>query len=280
LKRHISVAAALSAAAISAVAVFGSVGASATPISSLPILTLTMTGNSITATPSVPSGAVNVVSITSGEKQSTPTLLKLAPGVTFQQAFAAVGSHHGDPNALQGLASIVASKGEPKGNGGFQTTLAPGSYVALDTTKNNPNQWPHTNFTVSSTSSGATLPTPSATVSAIEFGFKGPGTLHRGQTVRFQDSGYLVHMIVWIKAKNDKAAKTVVTLLKAGKDNKAANPKLVTGFGDFLATGSPGAIQQFPVNISKGTYVLACFMSTQDGREHTRLGMEKIIHVK
>jgi hypothetical protein len=33
------------------------------------------------------------------------------------------------------------------------------------------------------------------------------------------------------------------------------------------------------VNVRPGFWVLACFMDTQDGREHTRLGMERVIHI-
>jgi hypothetical protein len=40
----------------------------------------------------------------------------------------------------------------------------------------------------------------------------------------------------------------------------------------FLGTSSPGAMQQEVVTAKPGMYVLACFMTTQDGREHKRLG--------
>jgi hypothetical protein len=38
-------------------------------------------------------------------------------------------------------------------------------------------------------------------------------------------------------------------------------------------------MHQQVLNAKPGTYVLACFMSTRDGREHTRLGMVRTIHV-
>jgi hypothetical protein len=46
-----------------------------------------------------------------------------------------------------------------------------------------------------------------------------------------------------------------------------------------MGPASTGAVQQEIVTAKPGIYVLACFMDTQDGREHTRLGMEKIIRV-
>jgi hypothetical protein len=33
------------------------------------------------------------------------------------------------------------------------------------------------------------------------------------------------------------------------------------------------------VRVRPGYWVLACFQATQDGREHTRLGMERVIHI-
>ena len=38
-------------------------------------------------------------------------------------------------------------------------------------------------------------------------------------------------------------------------------------------------MQQEVINEPPGYYVIACFMITQDGREHTQLGMEKLIHI-
>jgi hypothetical protein len=40
-----------------------------------------------------------------------------------------------------------------------------------------------------------------------------------------------------------------------------------------------GAYQQQVVHVRPGYWVLACFMDTQDGREHTQLGMERVIHI-
>ena len=42
---------------------------------------------------------------------------------------------------------------------------------------------------------------------------------------------------------------------------------------------SPGALQQSELHAKPGYYVEACFMDTQDGREHTQLGMERVVRV-
>ncbi|HEY0436907.1 MAG TPA: hypothetical protein VGC92_09715, partial [Phenylobacterium sp.] len=185
-------------------AVAAASGATATAAGTLPTLTLIMTGKSITATPTVPAGAVNVISNVSGEPVASPTLVRLEPGVTFQQAFGAAISHGGDPNALDGLATIVANPEAAKGTSNVQTELAPGNYVALDTEAGNPQKWPHVNFTVTANASPATLARPQATVKAEEFRFTGPSKLHAGQLVRFENDGYLYHMIIAIPVKSKK----------------------------------------------------------------------------
>jgi hypothetical protein len=259
-------------------AVAAASGATATAAGTLPTLTLTMTGKSITATQTVAAGAVNVVSQVGGEPVASPTLVRLDPGVTFAQAFGAAISHGGDPNALDGLASIVANPMAVKGTSTVQTVLTPGNYVALDTESNNPQKWPHVNFTVTANPSPAKLAKPQATVAAEEFRFTGPSKLHDGQLVRFENDGYLYHMIIAIPVKNKAGAKALTADLVAGKDNKAG--KLFSGAPlQWMGTVGHGAMHQQVLTARPGTYVLACFMGTQDGREHTRLGMVRTIQV-
>ena len=64
---------------------------------------------------------------------------------------------------------------------------------------------------------------------------------------------------------------------KAGKDSKAQ--KLATGFASFMGPASHGAVQQLTLSAKPGIYVLACFMDTQDHREHVQLGMLKTIRI-
>jgi hypothetical protein len=42
---------------------------------------------------------------------------------------------------------------------------------------------------------------------------------------------------------------------------------------------SHGGMQQSVLNAPAGYYVEACFMNTQDGREHTQVGMERLVRV-
>jgi hypothetical protein len=271
VKRFGSLVVLTSVVAACVVGLAGVTGASAA--STLPTLNLALTGTKgITVSGSEVSGAVNVTATFSGKGQGAFGLVRLNPGVQFQQAFQAVQSHHGDLNALTPFGSLLVDGNAP---GTIQTVLTPGNYVALNITGNG--QPAFQQFTVTQSSSPAALPAAKATEAAIEFGFKGPKVLHAGSVVRLENDGYLVHMDVLIGARNKDGANKIMALLKAGKDGKAQ--KLATGSVNLLGPASPGAMQQEILDAKPGYYVQACFMDTQDGREHTRLGMERLIQI-
>ena len=247
----------------------------------LPTLNIALTGTTgVSVSGSEVSGAVNVVSTFSGKAPSGPNsngptwgLVRLNPGASIQQAAGAVQSHHGDLNALTPYGTLFADASAP---GAVETVLTPGSYVALNITGNgSPGFAP---FTVTQSASPAALPNAAATETSIEFGFRGPTVLHDGTIVRAQNGGYLVHMDIGIGVKNAATGRQVMALLRAGKDGtaqKLANRQFLNLAGPL----SPGGIQQAVLNAKPGYYVEACFMDTQDGREHTQLGMLRLIRV-
>jgi hypothetical protein len=258
-----------------AACVVGLAGVSAaSAASTLPTLNVAVAGKTgITVSGSTVSGAVNITSTFSGKGQGGYGLVRLDQGVSFPEALHAVQSHHGDPNALTPFGSILVAADAP---GTVQTVLTPGNYVALNLTGNGPAA-NVSQFTVTPSSSPAALPAAAATETSIDFGFNGPTVLHDGTIVRFENGGYLVHMDVLIGARNKAGAEKIAALLKAGKDHAAQ--KLATGFVDLMDPASPGAMQQEVLNAKAGYYVQACFMDTQDGREHTTLGMERVIRI-
>jgi hypothetical protein len=249
----------------------------ASAAAALPTVTVTMDGKSIAVGGTLQSGAVTIQSTVSGVGQAEPTLVHLNPGATFEQAFNAAAAHNGDPNYLRPYGSIVFDTAANKGTSTAQVVLEPGNYAAIDTQGQDPRKWPHTNFTVTQAASPATLPNPQATVAAVEFNFRTPPVLHDGELVRFEDDGFLVHMVAAAQVKSMSDARKLTALLIAGKD-KLAN-KVPIGFQLFAGPLSSGSMQQLTVTAKPGIYVLLCFMDTQDGREHTRLGMEHTIRI-
>lgn len=262
-------------ASILAIGMIATAGA-ASPI--LPTLTLSLNGRAVLVGGQFQAGAVDVVSTVS-VRHTEPVLIRLNAGVPFSafaQAGAAINAHHGDLNYLDPYGSIVFDVSADKGTNTTQTTLQPGDYLAVDLSSSSPDP-PRAAFVIGQAPHPVALPKPGATITAIDFGFQGPSTLHDGELVRFQNSGFLVHQIQGIGVENAKAAVRLTILLRAAKDKQA--PKLGTSFPEFAGPLSPGAVQQERINERPGTYVLACIMRTQDGREHTQLGMERTIQI-
>ena len=241
----------------------------------LPVIVITMTGKKITVGGALRSGGVRIVSKVSHEPQGSPVLVRLDPGVTVPKFLAALPKIGADQNNIDGIGAIVFSPQANRGTTSAQANLAPGTYIALDVASNgNP---PLTSFTLKAASSPATLPRPQATVASIEFGFQGPGRLHDGELVRFANRGFLVHMIIAVRARSAAGAHQIARLLRAGKDNRAQ--RLGTDFYSFVGVLTHGAYQQEVIHNRPGYWVLACFMDTQDHREHTQLGMERVIRI-
>jgi hypothetical protein len=274
-KRGVGIVVAAAAALALAAPAGAALAASRAPRSSaaLPVITVTMNGKTISVAGDLVSGAVQVVSKVSREAAGNPTFVRLDPGVTVSQLLAAAS---GDPNNIALIASVVFSPQANKGTSSAEVDLLPGSYVAVDlnTSQNNPAL---TTFTISPNSSPASLPKPKASLYSIEFAFRGPSTIHDGELVRFGNHGFLVHMMFAARAPSKAKAEQIARLLKAGKDGKAQS--LADGSYQFFGILTHDQSEQQIVNLRPGYWVLACFMDTQDGREHTTLGMERVIRI-
>jgi hypothetical protein len=261
-------------------AVAGAAGARAMAASparaALPVMTFKMNGKSVSVGGSLKSGAVRIAFTVTGEAQGGPGLVRIDNGVSLKQFFAGFAAAGQDPNNLYGLAQIVMSTQANKGTSSVFVNLTPGTYVALDL--NAPaKQPPFAVFAVTKATHPAALPKPGATITTIEFGFRGATVLHEGEMVRWANSGFLVHMAFGAQAPDLKTANKIAALLKAGNDNAAE--KLAIGIYEWNGALSHGQSFQSVISQPKGFWVVACFMDTQDGREHTTLGMEKVIQI-
>jgi hypothetical protein len=256
----------------------GMTSVSSATSSTLPTLKLALNGRSVNVSGTLQSGAVNIVSTVS-VKHTEPVLIRLNPGVPFSafaQAGQAINAHHGDLNYLGSFGSIVFDVSADKGTTSAQTTLQLGNYLALDLSSSNPDP-PHATFVISQAPQPRSLPKPGATISAIDFAFRGPTRLHDGELVRFENNGFLVHPIQGIGVKDAKTARRLTALLRAANDQEA--PKLGISFPEFAGPLSSGGVQQERITQRPGIYVLACILRTQDGREQTQLGMERTIQI-
>jgi hypothetical protein len=268
----------LAAATVLAVAA-SLAAAGVTQASTLPTLTLVLTKTSITVGGTTQSGGVNVVSSATGTKEASAVLFQLKPGVTPEEVYAFLNSPKAnDLNNTSKYGAIVFDAEVIAGQSSeAQTTLQPGQYIAL-VAEGEGSPKVHASFTVTAAASPAVLPTPQATVRSIEFAFRGPTTLHDGELVRFENEGFLVHMDVVFPVKSKSAAEKVVKAMLTGKEKGLEKLVAGTPFG-FAGPLSSGAYQQETITAKPGWYVQACFMDTQDGRDHTRLGMERIFRI-
>lgn len=257
-------------------AMAASAAAPASGSGGLPVMTVSMNGKAISVGGTLKSGAERIVFKVTGEPAGAPTFVKLDPNVSVSRFFAVLPAAAQDPNNLYGIAQIVMSTEADKGTSSVYLNLTPGTYVALDlaTAATTP---PLTVFTVWPSHHPAALPKPGATISTREFGFTGATKIYDGETVRWGNAGFLVHMIQGIEAPNLATAKKIAALLKAGNDNAAA--ALATGEYGWVGALSHGQSFESVVAQKPGFWVIACFMDTQDGREHTTLGMEKVIQI-
>jgi hypothetical protein len=272
-KRSTAIVGAATAAVALAVPAAGALAASRPAVTALPVITVTMNGKSISVAGSLVSGAVKVVSKVSREASGNPTFVRLDPGVTVTQLLKAAA---GDPNNIALVASVVFSPQANKGTSWAEVSLKPGKYVAVDLNSSQSNP-ALTTFSISRSSSPARLPKPGASLNSIEFAFRGAGTLHDGELVRFGNHGFLVHMMFAARGGTKGRANRIAALLKAGKDSQAQ--KLADGSYQFFGLLTHDQSEQQVVRLRPGYWVIACFMDTQDGREHTQLGMERVIHI-
>ncbi len=270
----------LALAALLAVAVGATITAQVgRAASTLPSLTLSASSTAITITGTPTSGAVNVIASSTGKlKEPGIVLLRLLPGASEAETLTALANPKLDPNSIGKFGSIVFDGEAPEGKGvEAQTSLQPGNYLAVVVGENGPVSV-HQAFAVAASAAPAALPAPQAQEKTIDFGFKGPSTLKVGELVGWEDAGFLVHMNLGFPVRSRAAALKVIAGLKSGHEK--ALGKLVAGPPvQFQGPVSPGGYQQGVITARPGIYVQVCFMTTQDGRPHTRLGMERIIRI-
>ena len=247
--------------------------ASSVAAGSLPTLTLNVTKSSITVGGQKVSGAVNVVTTISGEASDSPTLILLKPGITAKKFGALVSKLGNQPfDAIDPYATIVFDPATaPAGTTSAQALLPPGHYIAV----NNGNGF--TPFTITKSANPAALPHPGATITTIDFGFRGASTLHDGELVRFENDGFLIHMVMWGRVASVANARKAEAALLAGDLGTAK--KYALGQGQLAGPLSTGAMEQEVVTLPPGVYVIFCAMNAEDGRDHYRLGMYRTIRI-
>jgi hypothetical protein len=246
----------------------------------LPVIGISEVNKTLTVTGTPQSGATELDFTTDLkakglESGTTIGLIHLNPGVTPEQFAAGIKP---DGSNIDQFGSLDTTEDLSKGQTvKIQTVLKTGQYVVADL-NSSPKSNLHTVIDVAQSPAPAALPAADATIRMKDYRFTGPRVLKRGELVRIENTGKEQHMAIAIKVKNSKAAKQIEALLRKGKDRQVEKGLKVVG--ELQDDVSPGAVNQGVLTLPRGTWVLACFMTTAKGVEHTRLGMERTLVVK
>jgi hypothetical protein len=136
-------------------------------------------------------------------------------------------------------------------------------YVIVDPGPASENGFPAAVVTVKRSEHPATLPEPNATLKLVDYGFRGPRTVRYGRILRIVNAGSELHDAIPLKVPNGMTAQTIKRQLAQGLDEQVVSE--VDTIGSLIDLVSPGAVNQGPVRLARGTWVLACFAADHDG---------------
>ncbi len=246
----------------------------------LPTLTISMAAGSVTVRGAVESGAIDLVTTaTPSLKEPSAVLVRLRHGVSVGELLAYLAKNlTQSPDTIAPYGSIVFDREAlPGASTESETSLAPGTYVALDAEGEKSSGWTHASFEVLAAADPAPLPAPAAVERSRGFAFLGPRTLRRGELVRFENEGPAAHMDIAFRARSRAAAERLAMDLRTGRE-RAAEALVAGAPANFTGALSRGGAQQETITAAPGWYVQACFLEV-GGRPDTRLGMERVIRI-
>jgi hypothetical protein len=265
---------------LAAVVVAAVVGVSAIAAAQAPppTITVTATESSLTLSSTGPlaAGPTRFAVERPTDEDVELTIGALREGVTVAEFTAALRSNPNDAIEmahLDGGVSIIAGQA----NRAFTANLRPSStYVAVNLTGENPNDWEIVEFSTSGTSNGASAPQADARVRIVDLRFRGAKTLPRNGVVRFENAGWAPHFALAAPLKAKAKQRAVARALRRNR-NQALERLL-----DFRRSVEPqslitrGAVNYNEVRFPKrGRYVMVCFFEG-----HSAQGMFRFVRVR
>ena len=243
----------------------------------VPVMTLALTKTTVKVGGQLVSGPVEIATTVSGEPEDNPGLVRLKPGVSATTFLKFVSRLSNDAafDAIDRYGTIVFSGGDVADGKTVDAfvDLRAGHYIALN------NGSGYVPFTVTASRSAATLPTPQATVEAIDFGYHGANTFYDGELVAFRNQGFLIHTFQAFQVASVANARKVERLLLAG-NSKAAQKYEIAAPIMLVGPLSSGVVQESVITAPPGVYVMFCPMNAEDGRDYYQLGMLRTLTIK
>ena len=174
--------------AVASIVAVGITSVSSAASSGLPTLTLTLNGRSVAVSGALQSGAVNVVSSVS-VKHTEPVLIRLNPGSPFLGLCPGGCGNQRPPRRPELPRPVRLDRVRcQRRQGNHQRTDDPTARQLPGGRSEQQQSRPPAHHVRDQPSAAARLASqPGATISAIDFAFRGPSTLHDGELVRFQE---------------------------------------------------------------------------------------------
>ncbi len=229
-------------------------------------------------------GVSHLVVSTSGKGERFFALARLKAGVTttaFRRATNKELSGNGIDKVVREMADLVASGRVAKGSA-YRVTLdlSAARYVLMDATAEKAT--PQRAFDVAGEPTGAVGPDPVASIELRDFRFvPSSESIPANGLVRFVHAGKQQHFVVAFRARSSAAGTQLVDAIRKNQE-KRAERYMAGPPSEPVGLVSSGAVNDVPLKLKKGTYVLACFFESKASRNraHSALGMVRKINAE
>jgi hypothetical protein len=267
-------AAVLMAAVVGLSLVAVSAGAAQAP----PTVTVTVTESTLTVGAAGPlaSGPTRFEIVNADRGAPEIAVAALRPGVTVDAFSAALRSN---PDAAIEMIHLDGGASFSPGQARRAVTmnLRPSStYVAVNLSGDNPQDWEITRFSTNDQASGASPPSADARVRMADLRFRGAKRLPRNGVVRFENTGWAPHFALAAPLRGTARQRAVARALRA---NRQRQLERLLDFRRSLEVQSlitRGAVNYNEIRFPRrGRYVMVCFF---DG--HNTQGMFRFVRVR
>jgi hypothetical protein len=118
---------------------------------------------------------------------------------------------------------------------------------------------------------------PGATITARDYSFEAPDTIPGGRVaISFQNEGQEGHHAQFVRLNDGVTAEQLLGALPQGEEVLLSMTTIASGSG---AT-DPGVESEIILNLTEGSYLMLCFISSEDGVPHLAKGMLRPFQVR
>jgi hypothetical protein len=234
--------------------------------SSVPTVTVSVSGSNVVLDPSGPIGAGATRFTFDG--QGDFNVATLRAGVSVDQLRRSLSN----PRSVKSLGLVFIEAAVAAGRGPVTVDLRPNTtYVAVVIAGR---RQAFTAFTTGGPT-GARAPQPDARIRMVDYGFLGPKTLPRSGRIRVENAGTTLHFAIAFPLRRGVTDRQVDRAFRG--TNEQALERVVAG----EPVNVQGLISQGSTNDNevtfgrRGRYAMVCFFS-----EHNRLGMFRVYQVR